>query len=71
MRRLIAFWDNDREESKRSTSAEMGFLGESASPASCLGVPIGAGTRSPPEFSTSRWPNPKREFLSFESGTRP
>ncbi len=43
----------------------MGFLGESAPPASCLGVPIGAGTRSPPEFLGSRWPNPKREFLSF------
>ena len=44
----------------------MGFLGESAPPASCLGVPIGAGTRSPPEFLGSRWPNPKREFLSFD-----
>ncbi len=43
----------------------MGFLGESAPPTSCLGVPIGAGTRSPPEFSGSQWPNPKREFLSF------
>ncbi len=43
----------------------MGFLGESAPPASCVGVPIGPGTRSPPEFSGSRWPNPKREFLSF------
>jgi len=29
---------------------EMGFLGESAPPASCFGVPIGAGTRSPPEL---------------------
>ncbi len=27
---------------------EMGFLGESAPPASCLTDPIGAGTRSPP-----------------------
>ena len=45
----------------------MGFLGESAPPASCLGVPIEAGTRSPPEFLGSRWPNPKREFLSFYS----
>ena len=45
----------------------MGFLGESAPPASCLGVPIGGGTRSPPEFSGSRWLNPKREFLSFSS----
>ena len=43
----------------------MGFLGESALPASCLGVPIGAGARSPPEFLESQWPNPKREFLSF------
>ena len=44
----------------------MGFLGESAPSASCLGVPIEAGTRSPPEFLGSRWPNPKREFLSFD-----
>ncbi len=33
--------------------------------ANYLGVPIEAGTRSPPEFLGSRWPNPKREFLSF------
>ena len=45
----------------------MGFLGESAPPASCLGVPVGAGARSPPEFLESQWPNPKREFLSFAS----
>ena len=43
----------------------MGVLGESAPPASCLGVPVGAGARSPPEFLESQWPNPKREFLSF------
>jgi hypothetical protein len=48
----------------------MGFLGESAPPASCLRVPIEAGTRSPPEFLWSRWPNPKREFLSFIVGVR-
>ncbi len=40
----------------------MGFLGESAPPASCLGVPI--------EAVGSRWPNPKRDFLSFIVGVR-
>ena len=29
---------------------------------------IEAGTRSPPEYLGSRWPNPKREFLSFRYG---
>ncbi len=43
----------------------MGFLGESAPPASCLGGPIEAGTRL---FSGSRWPNPIREFLSLIGG---
>ena len=34
-------------------------------PPAALGVPIGAGKRSPAEFQGSRWPNPKGEFSSF------
>jgi len=41
----------------------MGFLGESASPASCLGVPIGAGTRSPPELMVE----PEKGILIIKS----
>ncbi len=48
----------------------MGFLCESVPPTSCLVVPIEAGTWSPPEFSGSRWPNPKREFLSFRDAAK-
>ncbi len=42
----------------------MGFLDESAPHGR---VPIGASTRSPPEFSGSQWPNLKREFLSLSA----
>ena len=43
----------------------MGFLGESASSLAAWVSQTAAGAWSPTGFFGSRWPNPKREFLSF------
>jgi len=41
----------------------MGFLGESAPPASCLGVPIEAGTRSPDRILEVSVAEPEKGIL--------